>query len=195
MSPSIFSKPLVIAILALFGGTVAISALDSTPVRADFGDPCKKYKKGSKRWKRCKRIRFTPDTAYETRALASHDERFMAGYWLAKNGHYRRAIAVLETVNDGTDARVLNYIGYATRKLGDVESALGFYRQAVALAPDYTMSRAYMGEAYLALGDEPSARGQLREIANRCGTSCGAFVSLANAFESAGLDSKTRHAL
>ena len=80
---------------------------------------------------------------------------------------------------DQNDPRVLNETGYATRKLGDVVAALGFYQRALAANPDYVFARAYMGEALLMQGDLTAANDQLREIGQRCGTSCTAYSHLA----------------
>ena len=169
--------------LAAFVATImatgfAPAPLSNTPVFADFGDPCSKYKKGSRKWKKCKK---KTSLLEEPKSITTEDEKFFAGYWLAKNGRYLEAINVLTQVKDKNDPRVLNYIGFATRKLGNVDKALIYYKRAISLDPDYVMSRAYMGEAYLAKGDRVAARDQLREIANRCGTSCEAYAKLKGA--------------
>ncbi len=156
---------------------VASTAVFVTPVVADWGDPCAKYKKGSKKWKKCKGYKYRPGV------FKSDDERFMAGYWLAKNGRYAEALSMLRGIEAGNDARVLNYIGFATRKLGRVDEALTYYRRAVQIAPDYVMSRAYMGEAFVSKGDLAAAKGQLDEIERRCGNSCEAYVNLKKAID------------
>ena len=70
------------------------------------------------------------------------------------------------------DERILTYIGFATRKLGDHDTAMGFYARALAMNPNYTVARAYLGEAFLDKGETAKAREQLAEIATRCGTTC-----------------------
>ncbi len=155
-----------------------ILAMSYEPVMANFGDPCAKYTKGSKKWKKCKSVKSHRDFFKKDTVLSTDEERFMAGYWLAKNGLYREALDVLLKLKTNNDPRVLNYIGYATRKLGRIQEALVYYRQAISIAPDYVVSRAYMGEAFLAIDDRPAAYAQLQEIADRCGTSCEAFISL-----------------
>ena len=106
------------------------------------------------------------------------DEAFYAGYWLAKSGRYDEALRYLSMASP-QDPRVLTYIGYATRKLGRVDDALGYYDRALALNPNYAVARAYLGDAYLTQGAPLKARGQLAEIANRCGTSCAEYAELA----------------
>lgn len=163
------------ACCALGAGALAVP---TSTAFADFFDPCSKYRVGSKKWKKCKATRFVPGAD-----LGSADERFMAAYWLAKSGRYQGVLTVLAPMANSNDARVHNYIGFATRKLGDVKRALVSYRKAIALNPDYVLARAYMGEAYLTLGDRVSAEAQLDEIAKRCGVSCDAFSKLRGALD------------
>lgn len=168
---------------AIFGGLlVGLSALAFTaaPATANFIDPCGKYVTGSKKWKKCKRANFLPGPD------STDDERFMAGYWLAKNGRYQEALGILTKVKNWDDPRVWNYIGYATRKLGRIDEALVYYQKALELSPDYVMSRAYMGEALLIKGNLTAARNQLGEIAKRCGTSCEAYLALEAKIQAAG---------
>jgi len=54
-----------------------------------------------------------------------------------------------------------------------------FYREALALDPDFVVARAYLGEAHLQLGALDSARSELSEIARRCGANCAAYGELA----------------
>ena len=131
-------------------------------------DPCSKFKKGSAEWKKC---------AGQAKDDLSDQDLYYAGYWLARTGQYTQALEFL-TKAKVQDERVLTYIGFATRKLGDVDRAMGFYNKALALNPDYTVARAYLGEAFLGQGDVAKAKVQLGEIAQRCGTTCADHVEL-----------------
>jgi tetratricopeptide (TPR) repeat protein len=118
----------------------------------------------------------------------SDDEIYNGAYWMARQGQYREALALLARAASKDDPRLLNATGYATRKLGDVDAALPFYQRAIAINPDYTQAREYLGEAYLTKGDAASARVQLGEIEKRCGHSCAHFAKLESeiaAFETA----------
>jgi Tfp pilus assembly protein PilF len=130
---------------------------------------CDQYDKASPAWRAC---------ATTAGARMSDAELFYAGYWLARNGKYAEALGYLRQAS-GEDVRVLTYIGFATRKLGDVDAAMGFYNRALQLNPDYSVARAYMGEGFLAKGDLNAARGQLAEIAQRCGATCAEYGDLA----------------
>jgi tetratricopeptide (TPR) repeat protein len=76
---------------------------------------------------------------------------------------------------------VLNMVGYATRKLGDVDKDLDCYQRALALDPNYLWAREYLGEGYLQKGDVAKAKEQLMEIANRCAGSCEEYGKLEQA--------------
>lgn len=87
---------------------------------------------------------------------------------------------------DQEDPRVLNYIGYATRKSGDILKGMMYYYKALEKDPDYVLAREYLGEGYVELGRLDLAREQLREIEARCGTDCEAYEDLAAAISAAG---------
>ncbi|MGA7545076.1 MAG: tetratricopeptide repeat protein, partial [Methyloceanibacter sp.] len=88
---------------------------------------------------------------------------------------------VLHRIKKQEQPRVLNYIGYTTRKLGDVDKGLEYYREALALDPNYLRAREYLGEGYLQKRDVEKAKEQLMEIADRCGDSCEEYVKLEKA--------------
>jgi tetratricopeptide (TPR) repeat protein len=58
-------------------------------------------------------------------------------------------------------AEAWNLVGYAARKLRQYDRALAAYGKCLALKPDYTPAREYLGEAYVELGDIVKAREQL----------------------------------
>jgi tetratricopeptide (TPR) repeat protein len=138
---------------------------------------CDRFEKSSAAWTGC---------IGQVSAVMPSNEAFYAGYWLAKSGRYQEALRYL-TKASAQDERVLTYIGFATRKLGDVDGALPFYRRALGLNPDYAVARAYLGDAYLTKGEPAKAKGELAEIGRRCGASCAEYAELAahiTAFES-----------
>ena len=138
------------------------------PANAQKGEPtgtnkCDEFKKGTDAWKKCNSTSLIEGT--------DDQQLYYAGYWLARTGQYAEALTTLRQAKV-QDERILTYIGFATRKLGDHATALGFYNRALAMNPNYTVARAYLGEAYLEQGDAVKAREQLAEIATRCGTAC-----------------------
>jgi tetratricopeptide (TPR) repeat protein len=116
--------------------------------------------------------------ACKNKSSLSDDELFFAGYWLARDGQYADAIEFLSEAKNQNDARILTYLGFANRKLGNTDVAMGYYGRALAADPNYTIARAYLGEAYLGQGRRDDAVAELREIAVRCGTGCEEYLEL-----------------
>jgi tetratricopeptide (TPR) repeat protein len=114
------------------------------------------------------------------------DQTLVDTAWaLSREGRFEDALAALDLLQDPNTPVALNYRGYATRKLGRIDEGIGYYLQSVALDPDYTLVREYLGEAYVIKGDFVSAREQLGEIEKRCGTTCEPYHDLAEAIEAA----------
>lgn len=98
---------------------------------------------------------------------------------LAKKGQYENAILLLTSLKRNDDPRVLNYLGFATRKSGDPDGAIPFYEKALALEPGFTQARQYLGEAWLQLQQTGLAEEQLAEIKKHCGENCDDYRKLA----------------
>ena len=155
------------------------------PAAAFFDAPAPKIdcsKKENRSKPQCKKSQLGPAPGPAVAGRPSADEMFFAAYGLARAGQYAAALDILK-VADQSDPRVLNYQGFATRKLGLVDAALPLYRRALDIDPDYVLARAYMGEAYLQKGQPAEARGQLAEIERRCGRACAEYVDLAMQIE------------
>lgn len=108
-------------------------------------------------------------------------------YSLTEAGRYDEALTTLDLLEDPNTPVALNYRGYATRKLGRIEEGIRYYLQSVALDPEYTLVREYLGEAYALQGKLDLAREQLDEIEKRCGTTCEPYQDLAEAIEAASI--------
>jgi len=112
-------------------------------------------------------------------------ELFAAGYWLAKTGDYGGALQRLRLVSR-PDGRTLTYIGFSLRKLGRTTEAFGFYERALEVGGENAVTRSYLGEAYLAVGNRAEAERQLERVADICGAkTCEAYLELAAALRSA----------
>lgn len=107
------------------------------------------------------------------------DSLFETGRALAYEGRYDEAIDVLKLAEDRNDPRVLNMLGYSHRKQGHLLIGLGYYEEALRIDPDHVLTREYMGEAFLQMGDLASARKQLEEIAERAGADSREYGELA----------------
>ncbi len=158
--------------LAVVFASAPLTAAEAPQVSKDVGPSsavCDSRDRGTDAWKACVGV---------ASAAMSDTELFYAGYWLARSGQYMEALRYLKLAKF-PDARVLTYIGFATRKLGDVEAALPLYAKALDLNPNYSVARAYLGEAYLTKNEPEKARGELAEIEKRCGKTCAEYADLA----------------
>ena len=99
----------------------------------------------------------------------SDDDRYNAVRELAYAGQLDRALDILDTFSDPQDDRRLTYMGFVTRKMGDMDGGMAWYQAALDQNPDNLLARSYMGQAYLIQGNEMAAKDQLREIRVRGG--------------------------
>jgi Flp pilus assembly protein TadD len=157
-------------------GACLAAAIHAAPVLAagddDSATPtCKKGEIYDTKTKRC--VKQSSDISDENRTDYA--------YSLAKAGRYDEALAMLDTVKDQNNAEVLNYRGYATRKLGKTDEGISFYLQSVKLDPRYAKVREYLGEAYVIKGRLDLAQEQLATIKTICGTSCEEYQDLSEA--------------
>jgi len=111
----------------------------------------------------------------------SDDDLYLAARDLGQEGRYAEALKLFFRIKNQHQAKVLNSIGYSTRKLGNVDKGIDYYRQALAIDPNFTKARQYLGEAYLQKGDVAKAKEQLMEIADRCGGPCDDYELLVKA--------------
>lgn len=109
------------------------------------------------------------------------DELYKEAVSLIEGGQYIAALETLWSIGKRDNPEVLTYIGYSTRKLGNVDGGIVYYKKALALDPNHNRAREYLGEGYLQKGDLESAKKQLSEISKRCGTDCREYRMLANA--------------
>lgn len=114
--------------------------------------------------------------------LDMKNDLYDRGRLLAKTGKYDEAIKVLKTA-DQNDPHVLNYLGYSYRKSGDLTTAIGFYKAALKINPDFVLAREYLGEGYVKVGRIDLAKLELAEIGKRCGKGCKEYVELASVID------------
>lgn len=111
------------------------------------------------------------------------DALFQAARELAYEGRYDDARLTLAQMNEGQSDRVLTYLGFTARKQGQLDQAMGFYEQALALNPDNLGARSYMGQAFVETGMLDLAAAQLSEIRIRGGRGSWPEISLRLAIE------------
>jgi tetratricopeptide (TPR) repeat protein len=112
-------------------------------------------------------------------------ERFALAFALNRVGRYDDAIAALDPIAHRRDPLVLTELGFAFRKLGRFDTAIGYYRAALAVDPQAARTRSYLGEGYVALGRLDLARAELAEIERVVGTEAAPYLVLARAIAAA----------
>jgi Flp pilus assembly protein TadD len=69
---------------------------------------------------------------------------------------------------DPDDADVRNWLGFAHRKLGNMDAAFAAYNEALKLNPAHRNAHEYIGEAYLMVGDVDKAEQHLAALQKLC---------------------------
>jgi Flp pilus assembly protein TadD len=104
-----------------------------------------------------------------------------------KSGEWQRAIdgftAALKA--EPGNASYHNGLGFAYRKLGNLDRSFVHYREALRLDPGLKSAHEYIGEAYLMAGDKAKAREHLATLEKLCGRGCEEYQDLARAIEAA----------
>lgn len=106
------------------------------------------------------------------------DKLYEAAREFAYAGQYENALRALRAARDQEDPRILNYLGYNTRKLGNMQLGMSYYRRALQKDENYILARSYMGQALIEQGDIEGARVQLVEIRDRGGENTWAYRAL-----------------
>lgn len=79
------------------------------------------------------------------------------------------------------NADVANLLGFAHRKLGNLEAGAAAYRRALHLEPDHLGALEYQGELFLTLGDRAAAEANLARLRSLCPSPCEETDDLAEA--------------
>jgi len=95
------------------------------------------------------------------------------------DGKYEAGIAAMHALGHDDNAEVANYIGYASRKLGNYEDARVWYERALAADPNHTRTWQYYGMWQLEQGNRLKAEDYLQKIQVICGnTECSDYKAL-----------------
>ncbi|MEL7259540.1 MAG: tetratricopeptide repeat protein [Pseudomonadota bacterium] len=116
--------------------------------------------------------------------LLDDDTLYGAVREFAYAGQLDNAQSALKAMSDQSEDRVLTYWGFTTRKKGDMDGGMKFYRQALAQNPANITARSYMGQALVQQGKVDEAKAELQAIRDYNGAGTWAEISLANAITS-----------
>jgi tetratricopeptide (TPR) repeat protein len=93
---------------------------------------------------------------------------------LVNEGRYADALYSLRAAGlvFGPHPDVLTYQGFANRKLGNLDAAIGFYSAALKLDPAHRGANEYLGEYYVETGQMTKAKAQLAKLDGICKFGC-----------------------
>lgn len=169
-------RALLISLMILFPVTAfaAGSSDSSPPTKTQTTKICKYGKIWDKKKEKClkpKKQSFNDTDRYEAVRELAYAER------------YDDALAVLASMTDQKESRVLTYYGFINRKTGRIGEGMAFYKQAIAADPNNLLVRSYMGQGYVQQGKLGQARIQLAQIRLRGGVNAWPERSLARAIK------------
>ncbi len=118
-----------------------------------------------------------------TEEMLDDDASYRAVREMAYAGRLDDALAVLARMGEGDSDRVLTYRGFIARKQGRMSAAMTYYSAALLQNPDNLLTRSYMGQGLVVLGDVKAARAQLVQIRARGGAGTWPATALAAAIE------------
>ncbi len=119
----------------------------------------------------------------DTADWAPLDPDFAAGKKALASNDWAGAIAALTSagLRDARNADIQNYLGYAYRRLRQLDPATRHYQQALLLNPRHRGAHEHLGEAYLLLGKLAKAEEHLAALEQICLIPCDEYDDLKQA--------------
>ena len=108
---------------------------------------------------------------------------YRTGVAAIEAGDFPKAIGLLKqhVAEKPNDANGWNWLGYASRKSGDLDGAFAHYRKALALDPKHRGAHEYIGEAYLMAREPAKAEEHLKILDRLCRLPCEEYRDLKKA--------------
>lgn len=122
--------------------------------------------------------------AYEANPTAAErDEDYKAGKKALADKNWTEAAARFKVAarRDPDNADLQNYLGYSHRNLKQFDLAFAYYKRAIELNPRHRGAHEYIGEAYLMVGNLPSAEKHLKALRDICLLPCEELADLEKA--------------
>jgi Flp pilus assembly protein TadD len=116
----------------------------------------------------------------ENPEAARVDPDFAAGKQAIEAKDWSAAIKSFSSaaLRDTRNADIENYLGFAYRNSGDLDSAFRHYEKALTLSPRHRGAHEYVGEAYLMAGNLPKAEEHLAKLKEICLVPCEEYDDL-----------------
>jgi tetratricopeptide (TPR) repeat protein len=105
---------------------------------------------------------------------AAGDRAYSRAIGLINDKRYAEALSSLEQSMQafGPHPDILTAIGYTHRKMGRLDEAERYYRQALTIAPDHRGATEYYGELKVIRGDMVGAKALLAKLEDTCAFGC-----------------------
>lgn len=102
------------------------------------------------------------------------DSAYLAAVGYIHEARWREAWTSLDEAARalGPHPDILTYRGYVLRRMGELDAAEGWYRAALAIAPDHRGATEYYGELKVQRGDLAGARALLAKLDAQCVYGC-----------------------
>jgi tetratricopeptide (TPR) repeat protein len=187
--PAAFGSTIVMIRLILFAGILTVLAAvlgayllippDSAAGKHIAGRAVPKATISPEAWPICSSM----GSMAESADWAALDPDFAAGRRAMVAGDWNGAIKVLTSagLRDDRNADIQNYLGYAYRRLWQLDEAMRHYGQALKLNPRHRSAHEHLGEGYLVQGDLTKAREQLTTLERICLIPCQEYDDLKRA--------------
>jgi len=113
-------------------------------------------------------------TAIAAGSIYDVDEELKSADRLIYKEKYDQAIEILEDAikSEPENANAWNLLGYASRKLGNLEKSAEAYGNALRIDPEHKDALEYQGELFLALNDKAAAEANLAKLKSICPDGC-----------------------
>ncbi len=113
-------------------------------------------------------------------SVAEPQTAYLSAVRLINAQRFEQAIMSLRqlTAEIGPHPDVLNYLGYASRRLGRLTRAQVYYEQALMLDPMHRGANEYLGELWVELGRLDEARVRLTILDQACPFGCAEYEDL-----------------
>ncbi len=130
----------------------------------------------------------TPAASLQLGDPASGDRAYLAAVGLINERRWTEALAALDQASlaVGPHPDILTYHGYVLRRMGQLDAAEGWYKAALAIAPNHLGATEYYGELKVLRGDIAGARVMLARLEKQCVYGCPEEVELRRWIEAGG---------
>ena len=120
------------------------------------------------------------DPTEDDPSAAKLDPDYAAGKQAIEAKNWAAAIKPLSSaaLRDTRNADIQNYLGYAYRRMGQLDSAFKHYARALQLNPRHRGAHEYVGEAYLMVNNPAKAEEHLAALQKICLIPCEEYEDL-----------------